>query len=145
MIPVTQTKLHIPDKQNGNCMAAAFASILEMRIEDVPCFEDMPAHGEGTSKKASWWNTLNTWLLSLGFLLIEPPKTFPGYFIANGLSPRGFEHSVIYKGTKLVHDPHPSNDGISEITSAWALLPLDPHAPLEPAVENIKRKDPAKG
>ena len=36
MIPINQTKLHIPEKQNGNCMCAALASLLEITIENVP-------------------------------------------------------------------------------------------------------------
>jgi len=124
MIAIIQSKLHIPGKQNGNCIAAALASLLEVGLDDVPKFEEM---GENR-----WWIELRKWLKIQGFHLmsweIETGKEFylPGYFIACGPSPRGFEHAVIYKNTEMVHDPHPSRDGLVKMTSVWALLPLDP-------------------
>lgn len=121
MIPVDQSKLHDPPRQNGNCLAAALASILEIDIEDVPEFEDM--------SYTEWYPRLKKWLELLGFhLLIWDEEIYlPTFFIAHGPSPRGdWEHSVIYKGTKMVHDPHPSREGLERITSVWALLPIDP-------------------
>ena len=121
MKPVDQTKLHDPDNGiNGNCMAASLASILELSLSEVPEFEDM-----GEQK---WWPALRRWLKSLGYHLLAWKQEFymPVYFIASGPSPRGIEHSVVYRGTKMVHDPHPSRAGIVEITSVWALLPIDP-------------------
>ena len=128
MKPVDQTKLHNPPVVNGNCMNAAFASILEIDIEDIPHFEDMPEHGEGTKNKKSWFPALLDWLEGLGFHLLRWNEEvyLPSFFIANGTSPRGVKHSVVYKGTEMVHDPHPSRDGIEKITSVWALLPLNP-------------------
>ncbi len=128
MIPVDQTKLHIPGKQNGNCVAAAIASILEMDIKDVPEFEDMPEHGKGQRGEQSWFSALLNWLKAIGFHLVRWDEEIylPGYFIGNGPSKRGVEHSVIYKGAEIVHDPHPSRDGLVKMTSAWAFLPLDP-------------------
>ena len=119
MKPIDQTKLHNPPVI-GNCMNAAFASILEIDIEDIPHFEDMD--------KYKWWPRLLDWLEGLGFYLLQwdEPIYLPCYFIANGTSPRGVEHSVVYKGEKMVHDPHPSRDGIEKIRSVWVLLPIDP-------------------
>jgi len=120
MKPTDQTKLHIPGKQNGNCMNAALASLLEIDIEDIPHFEDM--------EKDKWYFALLDWLTSIGFHLIrwDCEVYLPSYFIANGPSPRGVEHSVIYRDTEMIHDPHPSRSGLEKITSVWALLPLDP-------------------
>lgn len=120
MKPIDQTKLHDPPAVNGNCLNAALASILEIDIEEVPHFEDMT--------RLKWYPSLRRWLESLGFHLLrwDQKVYLPGFFIANGPSPRGFEHSVVYHKTKMVHDPHPSRDGLEKITSVWALLPLDP-------------------
>lgn len=120
MKPVEQTKLHIPGEINGNCMCAAIASILEIGIEDVPHFEDM--------SDGKWYLELRRWLKKKGYHLITYDKEvyLPGYFIAHGPSIRGFEHSVVYKGTEMVHDPHPSKVGLEKVKSIWALLPLDP-------------------
>ena len=119
MKPIDQSKF---GEQNGNCMSAVLASLLEIDLVAVPQSEDMD--------ELKWYPALRRWLQGVGYhLLIWEDVEFylPGYFIANGPSPRGaFEHSVIYKGTRMVHDPHPSRDGIEKITSIWALLPLDP-------------------
>ena len=121
MIPVDQTKLHDPPVM-GNCMNAALASILEIKIEDIPCFEDMD--------KYEWFPALSEWLEKLGFYLIRFNYTifFRGYFIVNGISPRGTLHSVVYKDDQMVHDPHPSRGGILKIRSIWVLVPFDPAA-----------------
>ena len=37
--------------------------------------------------------------------------------IASGPGPRGLQHSVIYSNGTLVHDPHPSGEGLKEIRS----------------------------
>ena len=121
MKPVPQTKLHNPPEQNGNCLAAALASLLELDISEVPEFEDM----EGDS----WWFKLIDWLHSIGFHLVvwDQEIHYPGFYIVGGTSPRGdFLHSVIYENGKLVHDPHPSGDGLVKIKDTWALLPFNP-------------------
>jgi len=119
MIPIDQTKLHKPPI-TGNCMNAAFASILEIDIESIPCFEDMSVD--------KWFPELLRWLDGIGFYLLrwEQEVYLPCYFIANGPSPRGVEHSVVYKGENMVHDPHPSRAGVEKVTSVWVLIPLDP-------------------
>uniref|UniRef100_A0A6M3KUW1 Uncharacterized protein n=1 Tax=viral metagenome TaxID=1070528 RepID=A0A6M3KUW1_9ZZZZ len=120
MKPVDQTKLHIPNKQRGNCMCAALASLLEFDINDVPKFNELGEY--------EWYPKLLDWLWSLGFYLIcwDCEVYLPVYFIAIGTSIRGFTHSVVYYGEKMVHDPHPSRAGLEKVTSVWVLLPLDP-------------------
>ena len=118
--PITQTKLHIPGKQTGNCMVAAIASILEIDISIIPEFENMEPY--------RWYLALEEWLETIGFYLLrwDYEITLPGYYIANGPSPRGVEHSVVYRNGKCVHDPHPSRSGLDKVTSVWAFLSLDP-------------------
>ena len=101
-------------------MTAAFASLLELELSDIPEFEDMP--------DGKWYPALLKWLESRGFQLLRWDEEIylSSYFIANGPSPRGFEHSVVYRGTEMVHDPHPDKSGLEKITSVWALLPLNP-------------------
>ena len=50
----------------------------------------------------------------------------PGYFLVCGESPRGVLHQVVYHGDKMVHDPHPSNAGITTVKDAFVLVPKDP-------------------
>lgn len=120
MIPVEQTKLH-SENQNGNCLAASLSSILEISLSDVPEFENM---GE------EWWPKMMRWLESLGLYMIQwrEEVVLPGYYLVMGVSPRNksINHQVVFRNGKLVHDPHPSKAGVSEIKQIMALLPFDP-------------------
>lgn len=112
MIKHIQTKLH-SGEVIGNCWPTVIARIIGCRIDQVPNFEelfkipDMP-----------WFWILQEWLKSKGFEYVaDKPKefydTYDGYYFVSGRSPRGnFNHIVIYKNGKMVHDPHPSGDGI---------------------------------
>lgn len=121
MKKIKQTKLQ-SESVNGNCMATCFASILEIEISDVPEFEEM-FHTE------HWFQKIEEWFLGLGVELIrfkEDPK-LKGYYLVSGDSPRGnFLHMVVYKNGKMVHDPHPSGDGINSLYDVWVLIQIDP-------------------
>ena len=121
MLPVLQTKMHDPPNQNGNCLAAAIASILEININDIPKFEDMDKE---------WWNNLIQFLDKIGFSLAFYSEDIglPGFYFVMGTSPRNpkINHQVIYKNGKLVHDPHPDGTGILDVKEVWVLVPHDP-------------------
>jgi hypothetical protein len=138
MIPVTQTKV-VVKKSNGeqvvrgNCYAAVVASILELPIEEVPnveVFFHIPNSG--------YWNeVMLTFLQSKGYELctdgrfkvfhdgrfgVEEGKRFEylqycenKYYLVTGKSVRGVHHICIYKNGKLVHDPHPTREGLETI------------------------------
>lgn len=73
-----------------------------------------------TSMAASLWDiVLKSWLASKGYEeeffndldeYLSHSREFP--YLVSGLSARGIEHVVIYKGHQMIHDPHPSNDGL---------------------------------
>jgi hypothetical protein len=120
MRKVEQTKLH-SEKVTGNCMAASFASILELPLSEVPEFEDM--------ENVKWFLALEKWLYDLGYEIVRfnGEMVFKGYYLVSGNSPRGdFLHQVVYKNGEMVHDPHPSNDGINSHTNTWLITPMDP-------------------
>jgi len=109
MIPVMQTKFG----NDGNCLAACIASLLEMDIDDVPVYLD----------DDTWYEQYEKWLTSKGVtvLYISEPVNGP-WRISNGFnmilcgeSPRG-HHAVIGRSRsgsiRFVHDPHPSGDYI---------------------------------
>lgn len=135
--PVDQTVFGYPD---GNCFAACVASLLEIGIDDVP---DL-GHCDG-----DWTRPLNRWLAERGQGYIEfdtaektPYYRLPRklYAILGGQSPRHIEdsdgelvgHCVVgivddAWGFKVVHDPHPSRDGIEgRVESVAFILQLDP-------------------
>ncbi len=110
----------------GNCYAACLASILELRIEDVPnfCVQD-----------GNWLEHVDRWLRKnhrctlLGFR----PKGEDAFYcvpavyhIMCGKSSRDLNHAVVgYRG-QMVHDPHPSRDGlVGPVEEFEFLWPLD--------------------
>jgi hypothetical protein len=116
MKPIMQT---IFGKEKGNCLNACLASILEIPLEDVPWFGTGPF----------WEERQNKWLAQFDLVAIDikvdsfykGDLRFLGFHLINGPSPRGtgeneFWHSVVGYQGKMVHDPHPSGDGL---LGAW--------------------------
>lgn len=97
MVPVEQTRTG----KNGNCMAAALASILEC---------PMPEFGLNVGYR-KWKRNIDRWLAGKGLVLEEVPLSCrpEGYHLIFGISPRGGRHAVVgYRG-RMVHDPHPED------------------------------------
>jgi len=120
MIKVLQTKF-CTENQNGNCLAACLASILELRIEDIPQFEDM---------FEDWWPNVLKFLGSKGLypLRWDEEYHFNGFYLVRGTSPRDpeIDHQVIYFDGKIIHDPHPDNTGVLDVKETIVLVPYDP-------------------
>lgn len=137
MIPITQTKVVVNNSKGemvvrGNCYAAAIASILELPITDVPNVETL-YHIEGSL----WYEVMSAFIKSQGYELSNDGrfKVFHNeqfgvedntrsqylsecsgkYYIASGRSVRGVHHCVIYKDGIMVHDPHPTREGLLNI------------------------------
>lgn len=117
MIAVDQTTFGAP---GGNCFSACIASLLELRIEDVPYFMD----------SSRWWEDFETWLLPLGYFPLLVPLDGewapPGLHVLSGTSERGARHSVVARGREIVHDPHPGRAGLVTRDRTVVLVPLDP-------------------
>lgn len=115
MIPVKQTKLYSPQGTgNGNCLAACYASLLEVPLWMVPPFEEMFARLE------DWEDRRDEWLkrfFNLKTVRTEGhyPDLMPEFYIACGKSVRGVWHSVIYSRGRMVHDPHYSDSGVIKV------------------------------
>ena len=110
--------------KKGDCFTASLASLLELSYEEVPYFAMM---------KEDWIDSFFKFLFDHGYEykgLTNTKRIQEGisqgineYFLVTGGSPRGFKsgHSVIYKGTQLVHDPHPSRAGIIGEPEYWMI------------------------
>jgi len=89
----------------GNCISACIASILEMPIEAVPFFAD-----------ENWWPRFLEWLAKrdLSATKIEGGPPPAGFTIAFGPSTRlaGRGHACVAFDGIIVHDPHPSREGL---------------------------------
>lgn len=135
MIPVDQTKFG----DEGNCMVAAIASILERPIED---FDELDRRiNEAERDGRNWFRVLTTWMFRTmhvhAIYIYQPaiPGYAPaGYSIAGGISPRDSSaHAVVYLDGRLIHDPHPSRAGLTHIEEYILLLPLvNPRIPAPP-------------
>lgn len=104
----------------GDCIRAITASILELEAKDVPHFvKDQPG--------SDWYDTWEEFMIKHGItpIMITPPwEKVPkpvGYYLASGPAERGCKHIVIMCGGKVVHDPHPSRKGLTDIEAIWIL------------------------
>lgn len=115
MIAVTQTKIH-NEYTRGNCLQACLASLLELDIAEVPSFEMMDSR--------EWKSTLIKWLFLRGVSLVKSYKapSTDDYYLAVGDTSRGVLHCVIFKNEIMVHDPHPSQDGLINEKYYWSLV-----------------------
>lgn len=114
MTPVKQTKFST-ESENGNCMAAALASVLDLPLDSVPAFEEM---------QGVWKTVFLEWLAERG--LTVKTQTFPpdGLAIATGPSERGVHHAVVVNSGQFLHDPHPSNCFLTCIGKYWVISDL---------------------
>lgn len=121
MIPIDQTRLSGPN-QRGNCMQAAVASLLELPLDRVPNF--IEARDRGGHEELA----MRRFLLGLGFEVVRLPGNHvsEGYCLAVGPTDRGTHHMVVVQDGELVHDPHPSRQGLRAVSFVYLLVPLDP-------------------
>lgn len=113
-----------PPDEIGNCLQAAFASILELPLDRVPHFAAVVTDDDG-----AWWWAIIHWLEARGFGLVtlSPDGGWKGLHLLSGKSPRGdFSHTVVARGGDVMHDPHPSRAGVESVVDRWILVPLDP-------------------
>lgn len=143
MIPLTQTITagradgHSVDGLPGNCLQAAVASMLDLQLDQVPHF----------AVYADWFGAMRRWARERDgdFTYFEFPvleqyqvgwdsvlawgRQNNGHILLSGPSPRGpFWHVVCGDvDLHLVHDPHPSGDGLLEVRDAIVYCsPYDP-------------------
>ena len=140
MIPVLQDSFYDadvpPEQQRGNCLSAVVASLIEVPLNTVPNFVQNNVDHEG-DPTWDWWNCMLDFVKESGFemryLRIEnddrstfPPPSEGEFYAVSGISPRNSKiyHIVIYQDGKMVHDPHPSQAGLVEITDLyhWTII-----------------------
>jgi len=121
---VTQDKFYDPSQPpevcTGNCTEAALASILGIRLDQVPSFQGLVSE--------DYWDAVYAFVNSRGFDLVMNHRAthYPGLYLADGPSPRGCGHFVVMHDGEMIHDPHPSRAGLLSIEKTWALIPHDP-------------------
>ena len=118
--PNKQTRLqsHDPKKHNGNCYATVISCIMGTTPEEVLQIQEY-------YEDENWRDLLNQWLAERGWELKQIDGHLDNddiYFVKGG-SPRHESkvHICLYQQGELLHDPHPSNDGILS-TLAFEIL-----------------------
>lgn len=118
----------------GECVRAAYATILGVSIDSIPRFD--PAACDAVGEEQG--DRERRWLASIGFDLVEiataPDKTLPQEILdcvppvphlMSGISPRGFGHRVVGVGGRVAFDPHPSRDGLVTVYSIGLIVPME--------------------
>lgn len=123
-----QTSLEAP---RGNCWQTAVACILDLPAEALPAQADV-------EKFPRYSNTLNAYLErhhNLMYTSLQPHE-WQGVLHLYGHHPSGLylwegptvrtpmnntEHVVVAQGHMMLHDPHPSKDGLT-LVKRWGVL-----------------------
>jgi hypothetical protein len=121
MIPVKQYWL-TGNKRGieGDCVRACTASLLELPRAKVPHF--VQHHGN------EWQFAWEDWLEKTQRVTVVRlgGRSRPDcLYLADGISPRGIRHMIVMDGLNMVHDPHPSGEGVKNISRVWLLVPRD--------------------
>lgn len=125
----------------GDCWRTCIANAIGARPADLPNFV----------RYHSWMEAARLWLADHGhdYGVLPGPEWLAGHrdefaqdalFIVTGPSPRGpWLHCVLMdRDLQLIHDPHPSGDGILEprtveLVTTWPLFPRPTRLMLEAA------------
>lgn len=115
----------ILDLNNGDCLRACLASLLEIELLDIPNFAEYGDDNFGASYRA-WLHELGLRHISLTYT----PDIWPTFkdipVIIVGKSPRGDGyHAVIFQNGVLFHDPYPGMSGLETLDEVWILIPID--------------------
>ena len=125
----------IVDKEHGNCMQAAVASLFDLELSEVPNFIE---HGE------NWYNVFDDFIRKYGY---EPnyisgnvhelykiarfDNGVNGYFygVVNSQTFEGITHAVIVdRYLNVVHDPNPNQKALSlsiyDVIGLYAMHPI---------------------
>lgn len=126
----TQTQLHEPEKGiTGNCTQAAIASFFGLPLEQVPDFNTIHQHDEHAGP---FWAAVEAFFAEQGYQLVHSPEMVQhgGMYFAGGPTERttvhGGTHIVVMQAGRMIHDPHPSRAGLTDITWTYHAVPLDP-------------------
>jgi len=115
---IMQTKLYNKQRnERGDCLRASLASLLDLEITDF--------------EHSTYMNDYVEKLPALGFGYEGHVKTLEelaectgvdGNFVAHGMSSRGVGHAIVVDVLgRLMHDPHPSGEGIDKIKGYYLI------------------------
>jgi hypothetical protein len=97
----------------GDCMRACIATLLQEDPTTLPHFVNDP-------NEPNWLNGLNKFLATRGLFYVQVPNVrmfWPCaagdvYHLLIGTTKRETKHAVVAMNGKMIHDPHPSREGL---------------------------------
>lgn len=100
-----------------NCMQCSVAYMLGLPVDSVPDFEEQSQRGIPA------YDSMECFIESQGFGLVMLPGTSQPEcdYLASGKTKRGTSHMVVMNSGHLVHDPHPSDDGLDAVSCIWLI------------------------
>lgn len=142
MKPVQQLRRN----ENGDCLRACIASLLDLDAEQVPDFAEINPK-EVLNGWPKWWLELQSWLMHRGLFFLEVtldqrtpwrPLPFQGYCMFVGTTKSGHRHMTVglvgdnETGEQFVqlHDPFHHAGGFEAIDGVCFLVPLNPAHPM---------------
>ena len=109
MIKVYQTKY---GKKDGNCFQACVASVMEMKLDDVPDFCNIYSEDTWYIEFAKWLEQFNlsSVMINVTKSMIESSDLFDvcckGYHIAGVSTSHDTKHAIVIKDGDMVFNPN---------------------------------------
>ena len=122
--------------KHGNCLQACLASLLELKLADVPNFPAMKDDEKG--KYPVWWLEMQAWLRQRGLCYIDmaltdktplQPMPWAPSVLFFGLTKNGVKHCLCgeIRDARLFPTWNPDPDAeILGVMALGLLVPLDP-------------------
>lgn len=125
--PQDQTRF-FGDPKGGNCTEAALATLLGLKLSDIPDFPHESPY--------QFWEALDDYLQSIGYVRLMMGNNYVPEcnYLASGPSSRGCSHMVVMYEGKLAHDPHPSREGLLQVDVVHMIVPI--LNPVKPASQD---------
>lgn len=126
---------HTLDGTPGDCYRTALAAVVSLARDEVPHFAQYHRFDDAVRRwvRDTFEGYDLGWYLPTPWPLVESPSPIQQLAIATGPSPRGdWMHCVVIDAVTgdLVHDPHPSGEGLAgDITCIDLLVPTYDPAP----------------
>lgn len=113
----------VDQRGDDDCLVACLATFFGEAYEAVPHF--VADHG------GMWSEAFREWLDSRGYECVCFDNHYPrkGVYLADGWTDRDTPHMTMWRGVEMIHDPHPSRAGLTNIRRTYWLMPLSTARP----------------
>lgn len=120
--------MKVDQRTDDDCLVACLATYFGLNYEAVPHFVER--HG------SLWGEEMRSWLDAGGYEVVCFDNHYPrkGDYLADGWTDRDTPHMTVWRGVEMIHDPHPSRSGLTNIRRTYWLMPLQAPRPCGEAV-----------